>query len=179
MIFLWVNRRKVNKLIKKNNYDYVIFPFQWQWYLVSSIKKQNNKIQVIWIIHDFNSHNILWNSFFHIVLRNLCINQLFESDKIIFISENTKKEFLDLKIKFNWKYKLISNIVNSTNFYKINWNLNYIYEKFNLPWTKIFLSITGGWVYKNDLTFFKIANLYKQYFFVKVGNITNECKKYI
>jgi glycosyltransferase involved in cell wall biosynthesis len=127
------------------------------------------------------SYNIHKNSFLHTILRSVCINKAFQSDKIVFISEDAKKDFLDLKIPFGGEYTIIPNFIDTDQFYQTTnqSTLDDIYDKYQLPKKKIFIFVASSGHYKNNLTFLKIAHVFKEYHFIKVGDIDSECKQYI
>lgn len=177
-IFFWVTWSKLLNYLKNNRYDYIILWHQWMWYLIPYLNKLD--IEVISILHDMMSYNTYKNNILHIIFRKVSTDKIIKSDKIIFISENTKKDFFDFWFEFLWETTVIYSYIDSNKFYKLD-NKDYIYSKYNIDkkYTKIFISVTNGQSHKNDITFFKLANEYKNYLFIKVWNFSVECNEYI
>lgn len=178
-IFLWISWKKLLNYLKENKYEYVVLWHQWMWYLIPYIKKAN--IKVITILHDLMSYNIYKNNLFHIIFRNISTNKIINSDKIIFISENTRADFCKLWFKFNWETKVISNFIDDKKYYKLE-QKNHIYKKFNIikeNYDRIFISVTNWQPHKNDITFIKLAKEYQESLFIKIWYISWECQNYI
>lgn len=172
--FFWFWTRKILKYIQKNKYDYVLIPHQWMGYIIPYLKKIWVKIFIV--SHDFMSYNIYKNNLLHIIFRNFSINNIVYSDKMIFTSFNTLKDFEDLWFIYNWEKKIIHEYVNYKNFYRLeNKSNEFLDEKY----IKILTSVTSWQPHKNDITFFKIALNFPNYLFIKVWKISEECEKFI
>lgn len=177
-VIFWKTWRLLSDYLNRNRYDYIILWHQWMCYLIPFLKKMN--LEVITVVHDMMSYNTYKYSFLHFIFRKISTSKIIQSDKLVFISENTRKDFYDLWLNFSWKTSVINSYIDDEKFYKLD-SLDYVYAKYNLnkSYKKIFISVTNWQHHKNDITFFRLANEYKNYLFIKVWNISKECKKYI
>lgn len=176
--FLWISGRKLKKYLNENNYDFIILAHQWMGYLLPTISKL--EIEKITVLHDLMSYNVYKNNLLHMVFRFFAIRNIVKSDKIIFISDMTKKDFLNLGFYFKWKTKIINNYIRDDKFYIIK-DKNYIFEKFNIRnyYNNIMLSVTNWQPHKNDITFLKLALKMKDTLFIKVWWLWKNTIKFI